>query len=69
MMKQYDTKEYLAKVDAWWRAADYLSVGQIYLKANPLLREKLVPEHLKMNPIGHWGTSDGFQFISRRKLH
>ena len=63
MMKQYDTKEYLAKVDAWWRAADYLSVGQMYLKANPLLREKLKPEHLKVNPIGHWGTISGQNFI------
>lgn len=62
-MEHYDTKEYLAKVDAWWRAADYLSVGQMYLKANPLLREKLKPEHLKVNPIGHWGTISGQNFI------
>ena len=45
----------LALIDAWWRAANYLSVGQIYLMANPLLREPLAPEHVKPRLLGHWG--------------
>ncbi|HVK20470.1 MAG TPA: phosphoketolase family protein, partial [Actinokineospora sp.] len=49
----------LARVDAWWRAANYLSVGQIYLLDNPLLREPLRPEHIKPRLIGHWGTVPG----------
>ncbi|MFC0041585.1 phosphoketolase [Actinomadura rayongensis] len=51
--------EELARIDAYWRAADYLSVGQIYLMANPLLREPLRPEHVKPRLLGHWGTSPG----------
>jgi xylulose-5-phosphate/fructose-6-phosphate phosphoketolase len=46
----------LRKVDAWWRAANYLSVGQIYLLDNPLLREPLRLEHVKPRLLGHWGT-------------
>jgi xylulose-5-phosphate/fructose-6-phosphate phosphoketolase len=46
-------------VDAWWRAANYLSVGQIYLLDNPLLREPLRPEHIKPRLLGHWGTTPG----------
>jgi xylulose-5-phosphate/fructose-6-phosphate phosphoketolase len=53
----------LQLVDAWWRAANYLSVGQIYLLANPLLREKLQPEHIKPRLLGHWGTTPGLNFI------
>ncbi|MQA82709.1 MAG: phosphoketolase [Streptosporangiales bacterium] len=49
----------LAAVDAYWRAANYLSVGQIYLLDNPLLREPLRPEHVKPRLLGHWGTSPG----------
>ena len=49
----------LALIDAWWRAANYLSVGQIYLIANPLLREPLGPEHVKPRLLGHWGTTPG----------
>ncbi|WP_301324122.1 phosphoketolase family protein [Actinomadura rupiterrae] len=49
-------------MDAWWRAANYLSVGQIYLMANPLLREALRPEHIKPRLLGHWGTSPGLNF-------
>ncbi|MBF6182145.1 phosphoketolase family protein [Nocardia otitidiscaviarum] len=49
----------LRDVDAWWRAANYLSVGQLYLLDNPLLREPLRPEHLKSRLIGHWGTVPG----------
>ena len=47
----------VALLDAWWRAANYLTVGQIYLQANPLLREPLVPAHIKPRLLGHWGTS------------
>ena len=53
----------LAGIDAYWRAANYLSVGQIYLLANPLLREPLRPEHIKPRLLGHWGTSPGLSFI------
>jgi xylulose-5-phosphate/fructose-6-phosphate phosphoketolase len=49
-------------IDAWWRAANYLSAGQIYLMANPLLREPLLPEHIKPRLLGHWGTSPGLNF-------
>jgi xylulose-5-phosphate/fructose-6-phosphate phosphoketolase len=47
------------RIDAWWRAANYLSVGQIYLLANPLLREPLRPEHVKPRLLGHWDTTPG----------
>ncbi|WP_350275855.1 phosphoketolase family protein [Kribbella sp. HUAS MG21] len=50
-------------VDAWWRANNYLTVGQIYLMANPLLREPLTAEHIKPRLLGHWGTSPGLSFI------
>ena len=53
----------LAKMDAYWRAANYLSVGQIYLLDNPLLREPLQPRHIKPRLLGHWGTSPGQNFI------
>jgi xylulose-5-phosphate/fructose-6-phosphate phosphoketolase len=53
----------LARLDAWWRAANYLSVGQIYLLENPLLREPLAPEHVKPRLLGHWGTTPGLNFI------
>jgi xylulose-5-phosphate/fructose-6-phosphate phosphoketolase len=53
----------LAAMDAWWRAANYLSVGQIYLLANPLLHEPLAPAHVKPRLLGHWGTSPGLSFI------
>ncbi|MEV2276904.1 phosphoketolase family protein [Nocardiopsis sp. NPDC049922] len=52
----------LARVDAYWRAANYLSVGQIYLLDNPLLREELRPEHVKPRLLGHWGTTPGLNF-------
>src|SRR6187397_2295985 len=51
------------RIDAWWRAANYLSVGQIYLMDNPLLREPLVPEHVKPRLLGHWGTTPGLNFV------
>ncbi|MBM5817401.1 MAG: phosphoketolase family protein, partial [Cyanobacteria bacterium K_Offshore_surface_m2_239] len=53
----------LALTDAWWRAANYLAVGMIYLQANPLLREPLRPEHIKNRLLGHWGSSPGQAFI------
>jgi xylulose-5-phosphate/fructose-6-phosphate phosphoketolase len=53
----------LTELDAYFRAANYLSVGQIYLLANPLLREPLRPEHLKPRLLGHWGTTPGLNFV------
>jgi xylulose-5-phosphate/fructose-6-phosphate phosphoketolase len=50
-------------IDQYWRAANYLSVGQIYLMANALLREPLKPEHIKPRLLGHWGTTPGLNFI------
>jgi xylulose-5-phosphate/fructose-6-phosphate phosphoketolase len=55
--------EDLGKLDAWWRAANYLSVGQIYLLDNPLLRVPLKREHVKPRLLGHWGTTPGLNFI------
>jgi xylulose-5-phosphate/fructose-6-phosphate phosphoketolase len=55
--------EELRAIDVWWRAANYLSVGQIYLLDNPLLREPLRPEHIKPRLLGHWGTTPGLNFI------
>jgi xylulose-5-phosphate/fructose-6-phosphate phosphoketolase len=57
------SQEELAKIHAYWRAANYLSVGQIYLLANPLLREPLELEHIKPRLLGHWGTTPGLNFI------
>jgi xylulose-5-phosphate/fructose-6-phosphate phosphoketolase len=53
----------LAQIDAYWRAANYLSVGQIYLFDNPLLRETLAASHIKKRLLGHWGTTPGQNFI------
>ncbi len=53
----------LQRMDAWWRAANYLSVGQIYLYDNPLLREPLTLAHVKPRLLGHWGTTPGLNFI------
>ena len=55
--------EELRALDAWWRAANYLAVGQIYLLDNPLLREPLTLEHVKPRLLGHWGTTPGLNFI------
>ncbi len=55
--------EELRLIDAYWRAANYLSAGQIYLMANPLLREPLRPEHIKPRLLGHWGTTPGLNLI------
>jgi len=57
------TPQELSAIDAWWRAANYLSVGQIYLMDNPLLREPLAPEHIKPRLLGHWGTTPGLNFL------
>ncbi|ABD00125.1 xylulose-5-phosphate/fructose-6-phosphate phosphoketolase [Thermostichus sp. MS-CIW-21] len=57
------TDDELRKMDAYWRAANYLSVGQIYLMDNPLLREPLKLEHVKPRLLGHWGTTPGLNFI------
>ena len=53
----------LRAIDAYWRAANYLSVGQIYLLDNPLLREPLTLAHVKPRLLGHWGTTPGLNFI------
>ena len=53
----------LRRLNAWWRAANYLSVGQIYLLDNPLLREPLRIEHVKPRLLGHWGTTPGLNFV------
>ena len=53
----------LARIDAYWRAANYLAVGQIYLLDNPLLKEPLRPEHVKARLLGHWGTTPGLNFV------
>ena len=50
-------------IDRYWRAANYLSVGQIYLLDNPLLREPLTVEHIKPRLLGHWGTTPGLNFV------
>jgi xylulose-5-phosphate/fructose-6-phosphate phosphoketolase len=68
MKNATDTKiplsaEQLRKMDAYWRAANYLSVGQIYLRDNPLLREPLRIEHIKPRLLGHWGTTPGLNFL------
>jgi xylulose-5-phosphate/fructose-6-phosphate phosphoketolase len=55
--------EELQRIDAWWRASNYLSVGMIYLRDNPLLREPLKPEHVKLRLLGHWGASPALSFI------
>ena len=57
------TTEELERLDAWWRTANYLAVGQIYLLANPLLREPLRPEHVKPRLLGHWGTTPGLNLV------
>src|SRR6185312_7206690 len=55
--------ELLDRMDRYWRAANYLTIGQIYLQANPLLREPLRPEQIKPRLLGHWGTSPGLSLV------
>ena len=57
------SRDELRAIDPYWRAANYLSVGQIYLLDNPLLRQSLTPEHIKPRLLGHWGTTPGLNFI------
>jgi xylulose-5-phosphate/fructose-6-phosphate phosphoketolase len=57
------TTDELNKIEAHWRACNYLALGMIYLQANPLLREPLKPEHIKSRLLGHWGSSPGLSFI------
>lgn len=57
------SKDYLQKMDAYWRAANYLSAAQLYLLDNPLLREPLRKEHIKKKIVGHWGTVPGQNFV------
>ena len=57
------TAEEVRRMNAYWRAANYLSVGQIYLYDNPLLREPLKIEHVKRRLLGHWGTTPGLNFV------
>jgi xylulose-5-phosphate/fructose-6-phosphate phosphoketolase len=63
MPDQVLSAEELASIDAYWRAANYLSVGQIYLLDNPMLREPLRPEHIKPRLLGHWGTTPGLNLL------
>ena len=56
-------REELDKLDAYWRASNYLSVGQIYLYDNPLLKEPLTRGHIKPRLLGHWGTTPGLNFL------
>jgi xylulose-5-phosphate/fructose-6-phosphate phosphoketolase len=60
------TEDDLHLVDAYWRAANYLSVGQIYLMDNPLLRGPLLAEHVKPRLLGHWGTAPGLNLLYTR---
>src|SRR6202142_2060156 len=53
----------LRKIDAYWQACNYLAAGMIYLRANPLLREPLKPEHIKKRLLGHWGSDPGQTFL------
>ena len=53
----------LVQMDAYWRASNYLSLGQIYLQDNPLLKKPLKREHVKARLVGHWGTTPGLNFI------
>ena len=57
------TQERLRKINAYWQAANYLALGQIYLRDNPLLREPLTADHIKPRLLGHWGTSPGLNLI------
>src|ERR1700758_3309132 len=57
------SNEELRRMDAWWCACNYLAIGMIYLRANPLLREPLKPEHIKYRLLGHWGASPALSFV------
>src|SRR5215471_8730780 len=57
------SNELCERMQRYWQAANYLTIGQIYLQDNPLLREPLKPQHIKPRLLGHWGTSPGLSFI------
>jgi xylulose-5-phosphate/fructose-6-phosphate phosphoketolase len=61
--REHQSVDDLDLLDRYWRAANYLSIGQIYLLDNPLLNERLRPEHIKPRLLGHWGTTPGLNFI------
>jgi len=63
------SKDELNKIDAYWRACNYLATGMIYLRANPLLREPLKLEHIKQRLLGHWGTSPGLSLTYIHLFH
>ncbi|MDE3019198.1 MAG: phosphoketolase, partial [Nitrospirota bacterium] len=63
MIRQPVSPDMLRKMDAYWRAANYVSVGQIYLFHNPLLKDPLARAHIKPRLLGHWGTTPGLNFI------
>ncbi|MEO8326956.1 MAG: phosphoketolase family protein, partial [Nitrospirota bacterium] len=63
LKKTIVTKEELQRIHAYWRAANYLSVGQIYLHDNPLLKKPLTLDHIKLRLLGHWGTTPGLNFL------
>ena len=65
----HSSDDYLAVVDCWWRAANYLSVGQIYLLDNPLLARPLRPSDIKPRLLGHWGTTPALNFIYAHLNH
>ncbi len=62
-MVDYNSKQYFDLMTKYWRAVNYVSVGQLYLKDNPLLKRPLQADDLKIHPIGHWGTISGQNFI------
>ena len=64
-MSDFLSNEQLEGLDAYWRASNYLAVGQIYLKDNPLLKVPLTLGHIKPRLLGHWGTTPGLNLIGR----
>ena len=62
-MSEFDTKEYLSKLNKYWNASNYLSACQLYLLDNPLLKRGLKKEDIKKKIVGHWGTIPGQTFI------
>lgn len=69
-MIDFDSKNYLRKVDQYWRAANYVSIGQLFLRNNPLLKRELVADDVKFKPIGHWGTiaSQNFMYAHLNRI-
>ena len=66
-LNQPVSEDELAGVDRYWRAANYLSVGQIYLRSNPLMKDDFSREDVKHRLVGHWGTTPGLNFLFRRQ--